>query len=49
VWIVTSDQYAAQTSVGASILALLVTWAILLVISVLGGRRLGRRNREETG
>ncbi|HWA67078.1 MAG TPA: ABC transporter permease subunit [Mycobacteriales bacterium] len=49
VWIVTSDQYAAQTSVGASILALVVTWGILLVISVLGGRRRGRRNREETG
>jgi putative spermidine/putrescine transport system permease protein len=49
VWIVTSDQYAAQTSVGASILALLVTWAILLVISVLGGRRRRRGNREETG
>lgn len=46
VWIVTSDQYAAQTSVGASIVALLGTWAILLVISVLGGRRLRRRTRD---
>jgi putative spermidine/putrescine transport system permease protein len=39
VWIVNFDQDDARTSVGASLSALIVTWLILLAISMLGGRR----------
>jgi putative spermidine/putrescine transport system permease protein len=39
VWIVTNDQSSAQTSVGASLLALFVTWLVLLAISTLDRRR----------
>lgn len=45
VWIVAFDQDNAQTSVAASLMALLVTWLILLAISALGTRR--PRNRRE--
>ena len=45
VWIVVFDQTSGQISVAASLLALVVTWLFLLVITVLGtrqGRRVGR-------
>jgi putative spermidine/putrescine transport system permease protein len=49
VWIVYFDQSSAPTSVAASLLALLVTWAILLAISVIGGRGVrGRRIRSQS-
>jgi putative spermidine/putrescine transport system permease protein len=49
VWIVNFDQDSAQTSVAASLLALLATWAILLAISVIGSRDTrGRRFRSQS-
>ena len=39
VWIVAFDQDNAQMSVGASLMALLVTWLCLLAISLVGQRR----------
>jgi putative spermidine/putrescine transport system permease protein len=49
VWIVNFDQDSAQTSVAASLLALLATWAILLAISVIGSRGTrGRRRRSQS-
>lgn len=44
VWIVAFDQDNSRTSVAASLMALLVTWACLLAISLLG-----RRRRTSTG
>ncbi len=42
VWIVAFDQDNAQTSVAASLVALLVTWLCLLLLSMLGQRRTRR-------
>ena len=45
VWIVVNDQVSAQGSVAASLLALFVTWLVLMMITVIGtrqGRRTGR-------
>lgn len=45
VWIVVNDQASGQISVAASLLALFVTWLVLMAITVLGtwrGRRTGR-------
>ncbi|MCU1495974.1 MAG: binding-protein-dependent transport system inner rane component [Acidimicrobiaceae bacterium] len=39
VWIVNFDQDSAQISVAASLMSLVVTWALLLAISFLGRRR----------
>jgi putative spermidine/putrescine transport system permease protein len=40
VWIVSFDQSnSAQTSVAASLAALVLTWLVLLVISMVGDRR----------
>ncbi|HVW81348.1 MAG TPA: hypothetical protein VHB69_10480 [Mycobacteriales bacterium] len=47
VWIVYNDQSSSQTSVAASLLALLVTWLVLIIIAAFGGQRRGRGNREE--
>jgi putative spermidine/putrescine transport system permease protein len=41
-WIVVYDQANAHVSVAASMMSLFVTWAVLLAISLLAGRR-GRR------
>jgi len=49
VWIVQFDQSNGQISVAASFTALLVTWVVLLLIAVLGGRQRGRRLRREEG
>lgn len=43
VWVVAFDQDDARTSVAASLAALLLTWAVLMVLAVLGDRR--RRSR----
>jgi putative spermidine/putrescine transport system permease protein len=45
VWITYFDQQDGHTSVAASLMALLVTWVILLAISFIGG---GRRRSERT-
>ena len=42
VWLVTNDQTSAPITVAGSIFALVVTWLVLLVITVVGTRR-GRR------
>jgi putative spermidine/putrescine transport system permease protein len=47
VWIVVFDQDNAQTSVAASLAALLLTWLVLLAISLLSSRRGGRRPARE--
>ncbi|WP_431948469.1 ABC transporter permease [Actinacidiphila sp. bgisy167] len=39
VWIVTVSGSQAQLSVAVSVLSLLVTWALLLVLAAVGGRR----------
>ena len=39
VWIVAFDQTSGPISVAASLLALFVTWILLLAISMIGGRR----------
>jgi putative spermidine/putrescine transport system permease protein len=39
VWIVTNDQSSGQTSTAASLLALVVTWIVLLVISAFDRQR----------
>ena len=41
VWVVNSDQGNARTSVGVSLLALVLTWILLVAISFLGRRRAG--------
>ena len=46
VWIYAFDQNSAQVSVAASLIALLVTWGLLLAISYLGTS--GRRRRRPT-
>lgn len=43
VWIVAFDQNSSRVSVAASLLALVVTWAFLLAISLLGTNRRRRR------
>jgi ABC-type sulfate transport system permease component len=44
VWIVTFEQSnTAQTSVAASLAALVLTWVVLMAISAFGDRRRGRR------
>ena len=47
VWIVTNDQQSAQVSVAASLLALFVTWIVLLLITVAGTRQSRRRGGGE--
>jgi putative spermidine/putrescine transport system permease protein len=48
VWIVVNDQVSAQGSVASSLLALLVTWLVLMLITVAGTRRARRRGGEVT-
>lgn len=47
VWIVYNDQSSSQTSVAASLLALLVTWLVLIIVSAFGVRRRGRASDRE--
>jgi len=47
VWIVVNDQVSAQVSVAASLLALFVTWLVLMLITVLGTRQSRRRGGGE--
>ena len=47
VWIVTNDQVSAQGSVAASLLALFVTWLVLLLITLAGSRYSRRRGGGE--
>ena len=47
VWIVTNDQVSAQGSVAASLLALFVTWLVLLLITLVGSRYSRRRGGGE--
>jgi putative spermidine/putrescine transport system permease protein len=47
VWIVVNDQQSAQVSVAASLLALFVTWIVLIVITVIGSRQSRRRGGGE--
>ena len=47
VWIVVNDQSSAQVSVAASLLALFVTWLVLMLITLLGTRRSRRRGGGE--
>ena len=47
VWIVVNDQVSAQVSVAASLLALFVTWIVLMLITVLGTRQARRRGGSE--
>ncbi len=47
VWIVTNDQVSAQGSVAASLLALFVTWLVLMLITMVGTRRSRRRGGGE--
>jgi putative spermidine/putrescine transport system permease protein len=47
VWIVTNDQVSAQGSVAASLLALFVTWIVLMLITMVGTRRSRRRGGGE--
>jgi putative spermidine/putrescine transport system permease protein len=47
VWIVVNDQVSAQVSVAASLLALFVTWLVLMLITVLGSRQSRRRGGGE--
>jgi putative spermidine/putrescine transport system permease protein len=49
VWIVTFEQSnTAQTSVAASLAALVLTWLVLMAISAFGERRRGRRTEGES-
>ncbi|HET9079857.1 MAG TPA: ABC transporter permease [Trebonia sp.] len=43
VWIVVNDQVSAQGSVASSLLALFVTWLVLMLITMAGTRRSRRR------
>jgi putative spermidine/putrescine transport system permease protein len=45
VWMVTYDQTNAQISVGASLLALFVTWIVLMLITMIGTRQARRTGR----
>ena len=47
VWIVVNDQVSAQVSVAASLLALFVTWLVLMLITLLGSRNARRRGGGE--
>jgi|SRR5215469_5578084 len=47
VWIVTNDQVSAQGSVAASLLALFVTWLVLMLITLIGSRQARRTGRRE--
>jgi putative spermidine/putrescine transport system permease protein len=47
VWIVVNDQVSAQVSVAASLLALFVTWLVLMLITLIGTRRSRRRGGGE--
>jgi putative spermidine/putrescine transport system permease protein len=47
VWIVQFDQQSAQMSVAASLVALFVTWILLLLITLAGSRRARRRGGGE--
>jgi putative spermidine/putrescine transport system permease protein len=47
VWIVTNDQVSAQGSVAASLLALFVTWLVLMLITTVGTRQSRRRGGGE--
>jgi putative spermidine/putrescine transport system permease protein len=47
VWIVVNDQTSAQVSVAASLLALFVTWIVLMLITLLGSWRSRRRGGGE--
>ncbi len=47
VWIVVNDQVSAQVSVAASLLALFVTWLVLMLITLVGTRRSRRRGGGE--
>jgi putative spermidine/putrescine transport system permease protein len=47
VWIVVNDQVSAQVSVAASLLALFVTWIVLMLITLLGTRQSRRRGGGE--
>jgi putative spermidine/putrescine transport system permease protein len=47
VWIVVNDQVSAQVSVAASLLALFVTWLVLMLITLVGVRNSRRRGGSE--
>jgi putative spermidine/putrescine transport system permease protein len=47
VWIVVNDQVSAQGSVAASLLALFVTWLVLMLITLAGTRQARRTGRGE--
>jgi putative spermidine/putrescine transport system permease protein len=47
VWIVTNDQVSAQGSVAASLLALFVTWLVLMLITMIGTYQSRRRGGGE--
>lgn len=47
VWIVVNDQVSAQVSVAASLLALFVTWLVLMLITLIGSRQSRRRGGGE--
>jgi putative spermidine/putrescine transport system permease protein len=47
VWIVVNDQTSAQVSVAASLLALFVTWLVLMLITLAGTRRSRRHGGGE--
>ena len=47
VWIVVNDQVSAQVSVAASLLALFVTWLVLMLITLIGTRQSRRRGGGE--
>jgi len=47
VWIVVNDQVSAQVSVASSLLALFVTWLVLMLITLLGTRQARRRGGGE--
>jgi putative spermidine/putrescine transport system permease protein len=47
VWIVVNDQVSAQVSVAASLLALFVTWLVLMLITILGTAQSRRRGGGE--
>jgi putative spermidine/putrescine transport system permease protein len=47
VWIVQNDQLDAQASVAASLLALFVTWLLLILITLVGTRQARRAGRGE--
>jgi putative spermidine/putrescine transport system permease protein len=45
VWIYVNSQTSGQVSVAASLLALFVTWLVLMAITVIGTRRRASRRR----